>query len=748
MSATQSKPASARTTVLVVLGMHRSGTSALMGAFHKLGLDLGSQLLPEQDDNRTGFWENQALVSFNQSIHASLNRTWHDVSPLPDSWWKTREISAKLPELVTLLKNEFGDSKTWGMKDPRTCRLLPIWQKGFKKAGLEPVYCLTLRHPLEVAASLKKRDGFGQEKGLLLWLDHVLTADWHTRKCARLWIHFPDLLQNPKDVVEGISKSLHLPWTQLSQSQQGILKDFLNPSLRNHKAVTNQASVSQLAETCIDLYEKLKDCPEEDGTRKAMQKAWREWRKATGFFAGWIDDQKQSFELAQAEIQAARNSHLARDQMDSSRLALIEKQRLELETLSTQLASSQKEVAQQATELEAREQEIVAAKNHVDKLVKEIQVAKSIHDDQCSQLQTAREAHAQKDHQLDQARQNIAILQSQVETAARIHDEKELQIDSARKNMALLEQQVTIARDAIANKDQQIEQAREGFTFLQDQIHHAREIQDTLAKELEETKATVARQTQELAQARDRANLAREEIDQARQNIDSLCREIEIAREAHRAKDRQIEEARSHLNALLKDLTIAKEGHDVKDRQLDEARQNMASLQEQIEIARQGHLSKDEQLEHSRQLLEQLQSELERERRQRAALQKDFGTQFAEAQLKGESQEREAVQALAEARSIMASQAKEIEVARQVHDQKMAEIERASQVHDQMALRLEEARDNMKVLAEQIEQARQAHAARDQIEAELRRQIFELQKTPKASKRSGSDTTLRPQTES
>ena len=63
-------------TPIVVLGMHRSGTSALTGMLHSLGIHLGPEedLKSPQKDNPQGFWENNTLVAVSYT-HLTLPTT-------------------------------------------------------------------------------------------------------------------------------------------------------------------------------------------------------------------------------------------------------------------------------------------------------------------------------------------------------------------------------------------------------------------------------------------------------------------------------------------------------------------------------------------------------------------------------------------------------------------------------------------------------------------------------------------------
>src|SRR5262249_1740037 len=76
----------ATSNAIVVLGMHRSGTSALAGMLHHLGVALGDELMPATADNPRGYWEHRDIVAINDRLMTELGRTWHDVRPLPPMW--------------------------------------------------------------------------------------------------------------------------------------------------------------------------------------------------------------------------------------------------------------------------------------------------------------------------------------------------------------------------------------------------------------------------------------------------------------------------------------------------------------------------------------------------------------------------------------------------------------------------------------------------------------------------------------
>ena len=78
---------------VVVLGMHRSGTSALAGILGLLGVHLGSKLLnAPAEENAKGFCEHTGILDLQQTILLTLGSNWDDTRPLPAYWWGTRYL--------------------------------------------------------------------------------------------------------------------------------------------------------------------------------------------------------------------------------------------------------------------------------------------------------------------------------------------------------------------------------------------------------------------------------------------------------------------------------------------------------------------------------------------------------------------------------------------------------------------------------------------------------------------------------
>ena len=228
--------------LIVVLGMHRSGTSAITKSLELMGVGLGVNLHPAGFDNPTGFWEdrecidiNDELLNYFSSAYDRLNLAWNEV-----------KVDAKISELrlkaVQLISRKLLESQgIWGFKDPRTCRLLNFWNDVFFAVGCEVSFVIAVRNPASVAASLKKRNSIPEEKSYFLWLQHVLPPLISLKDYRKVVVDYDEFLDNPYSQVVRISSSLGLP---LPDSQSTLIKNFENNFLENrlrHTSFTEAA---------------------------------------------------------------------------------------------------------------------------------------------------------------------------------------------------------------------------------------------------------------------------------------------------------------------------------------------------------------------------------------------------------------------------------------------------------------------------------------------------------------------------
>jgi hypothetical protein len=199
---------SGRSRGIVVLGMHRSGTSALSGILRLLGCDLGADLLRPNEFNPTGYWENQSVVRLNERILSHLGTSWSDVFLPPYHLDRTDLRDVFEAEARALLDKAFSGKQTWVLKDPRLSMLIDFWLPYLCERNASFIH--VVRHPVDVANSLERRDGFPRERGLLLWFIQNLSAEFFTRGLNRCFVNYEDYIRDWRGSLEEVFRQLDL----------------------------------------------------------------------------------------------------------------------------------------------------------------------------------------------------------------------------------------------------------------------------------------------------------------------------------------------------------------------------------------------------------------------------------------------------------------------------------------------------------------------------------------------------------
>lgn len=234
---------------LIVLGPHRSGTSALTRVLSLSGATLPSHLLPAADglpndgNTQAGFWESKTLMLLHEEALASAGSRWDDPYDLPPTWFHSEVAEAFAHRLAEALTAEFGNAPIVVAKDPRISRVAPIWTAALEELGVEANWVIAVRNPLDVAASLNRRDGFPQPKGLLIWLTYFLAAERHTRHQRRMFVSFDDLLDDWRGVISQIGRGFGLSFSRQSHLSGAEIDGFLDLSLRHHATRTSEVAI-------------------------------------------------------------------------------------------------------------------------------------------------------------------------------------------------------------------------------------------------------------------------------------------------------------------------------------------------------------------------------------------------------------------------------------------------------------------------------------------------------------------------
>jgi hypothetical protein len=261
-----SNPTSTRPHALLILGMHRSGTSAVTRVVNLLGAEIGDRLIPSGHDNPSGFWENATAVEINEQLLRDLDRTWYDMREMPDGWMETAAAAKALDLARKFIRRDLGGSTFCVLKDPRTCLTAPLWIKAFESLEFEVSCLFVIRDPREVVESLHRRNQWPRSPLYLMWVQYLLEAEAATRGCRRTMMSYDQLLDDWRASMAQVSTDLHVTWPVDFDSAGSAIDTFLDRGQRHHHAaagmiINNEGStgmpglVQSLYVLCMEIIE-------------------------------------------------------------------------------------------------------------------------------------------------------------------------------------------------------------------------------------------------------------------------------------------------------------------------------------------------------------------------------------------------------------------------------------------------------------------------------------------------------------
>lgn len=303
--------------LVVVLGMHRSGTSAITRALEVLGVNIGANLLPSVDGvNAKGFFEDVDINSLNVEILRALGSDWHSLAKIEPEDIEALDKGEYFLRATEMLRKKTADAPIFGFKDPRVAKLLPFWRQIFLRCQLNTDYVLVVRNPLSVVRSLAKRDDLAPEKTYLLWLGHVLNSLAYTEKARRVLIDYDHFVQEPRKNLETMADRLDLKFDP--QAFQAYRSEFLDETLRHTFFRSSDLALDQ---TCpplaLDVYSDLLGaCIDIKKDNPAFQKRISRWFDEFNRFdipLSLIDDLSRSVNLHKVEVADLMISALKQD---------------------------------------------------------------------------------------------------------------------------------------------------------------------------------------------------------------------------------------------------------------------------------------------------------------------------------------------------------------------------------------------------------------------------------------------------
>ena len=297
------------TDVVLVLGMHRSGTSAVSGTLTKLGGGSPKHLIPAGPENPKGFFESYKMADFHDELLESAGSNWRDWRSFNPGWRRSAVAADFRRRAKDLFAEEFDSLALPIFKDPRICRFAPFWLDLLREMQATPHIVMPIRSPLDVAQSLKRRNGLSITHGLLLWLRHVLDAEAQTRGEARSIFAWKDFQSDWRSACDKIAADTHLSWPRLSDRTSHEIERFLTNEFVHHD--TDHAALAAHAEVhewTLRAYEALLELarnPLSNSALATLDDVRALFDQSSKFFGRLLIDYEIDLEDARGQARAA-----------------------------------------------------------------------------------------------------------------------------------------------------------------------------------------------------------------------------------------------------------------------------------------------------------------------------------------------------------------------------------------------------------------------------------------------------------
>ncbi len=288
----------------MIVGMHRSGTSASTGALQCVGVDLGPRLYKgHQGINDKGYFEHEDIADTNDEVLLTLGSAWDDLLPRQDEWWQDRRLRPFAQAMTRIIQRDFSSSALWAVKDPRICRLLPWWLDILASEQVAPHFLFVVRSPEAVFRSLERRDGFSREKAHWLWVLHYLEAERASRGHPRVFTDFDRFLENPVKALKTIETTLGLRYPVPVDQAAGCLGRFLAKDLRHHQNGSREADALPIVELAREAHQLLLAAAAGHADETAFDALWQRVQLLQSGFSPVLVEQIRALEKRRGELQ-------------------------------------------------------------------------------------------------------------------------------------------------------------------------------------------------------------------------------------------------------------------------------------------------------------------------------------------------------------------------------------------------------------------------------------------------------------
>lgn len=437
-------------TCILILGMHRSGTSALTRLLNLSGASLPKTLITSTGGNETGHWESEKLVLHHDGFLRDHDSRWDDWKPLNLDILSNKVRDDFFDDVRALIRHEYGDADLIVVKDPRLCRFASLFIEAISMIGYKVKIIHAVRNPLEVSDSLGKRNGMSFLEANLLWLRHVLDAEFQSRSHAqtkgRSFITYDAILDDPIESLNKIAADFSLQWPHPPTSIQSEITSFIGPDHQHHNHSTEDVILNKILRDWVGKTYTILRQAQRDGisldNQKQLDIIRDSFNLSTPVLLAMADNIKQLEQLRLDESNAAQGAlenlsqqnavltaNIAETQASNAALnTAVEHQKNEQVSLKNHHANLQKETEHTLKDLHSTQQEIQKLEGDVSELRQDLKLRNENYFQLEERLEAQHKSREQAQSQYATSLQNLEALKKE-------HTETERTLHLAQKNL-------------------------------------------------------------------------------------------------------------------------------------------------------------------------------------------------------------------------------------------------------------------------------------------------------------------------
>ena len=560
---------------ILVVGMHRSGTSAVTRVLNLLGCDLPSTLMRESaQSNEVGFWESLRIMHLNDDILASAESAWNDWQAF-DPAWHASPVAGEFRERArAVLESEYSGNHLFVLKDPRICRFLSFWIDVIRDFGAEPLIVLPLRNPLEVAASLEGRDAIDPSLGSLIWLRHVLDAEIDSRNVARAWLRYERLLSEPQAQIDRLSNDLNVSWPRRSSVKvEREINQFLSPELRHYhsedKALLANLNLPHWLRTSFEIFDRWTQGTTQETDEATLDRIRLALDEATPAFSRAMIANQMT--LAKRDRQVKELNQIAGER---------DRQIEELNRIAGERDGQIEELNHIVGERDSQIEELNHRAGERDEQIGELNRNASERDKQIEELNRIA---GERDGQMEELNRIAGERNGQIEELSRIAGERDKQIEELNRIVGERDEQIEELNRIANERDGQNEELNRIVGERDSQIEELNRIASERDKQIEELNRIASKRDGQIEELNRIAGERDGQIEELNRTADERDEQIE---ELNRTVDERDEEIRK-LNQ------IDKERNDL----INALGQSLVEHKTQLEKANRAVLKRDGKIE-------------------------------------------------------------------------------------------------------------------------------------------------------